>query len=177
MLAVLVPVPAADVMPEVDDLLLNVVLRRARRLVGDWSQSLIDDRVDFVSNGPQAWSSEWSSAVHFDGDQRAEYRQQPNEQELCGPLVRWDFDFAPHGARGPNVQHDGNCRHRSQQENPCSHCRILYGGSSLQEDHYHYRTIFSPIFVRPNSMRYSTQIRYRQRSIRRSAPAPSSAQL
>jgi len=93
MLAVLVPVPAADVMPEVDDLLLNVVLRRARRLVGDWSQSLIDDRVDFVSNSPQAWSSEWSSAVHLDGDQRAEYRQQPNEQELCGPLVRWDFEM------------------------------------------------------------------------------------
>jgi hypothetical protein len=73
MRAVRVPVPA-DVMPEVDHILFNIVLRRARRFVGQWSKSLIDDRMDFVSNGPQAWSSECSPAVDFDGHKRTEYR-------------------------------------------------------------------------------------------------------
>lgn len=78
MRAVRVPVPA-EVMPELDQILLDVLLRRSHFRIRERPQSLAHNRVDFVRNEPGAGATESRSSMDFDCGHSADYGHQPNE--------------------------------------------------------------------------------------------------
>jgi len=110
------PVPAY-VMPEVEQLVFDVMLGCSRCVVGQWPQRLVHYWVGFVSNEPLARPSEWRATINFDRDQGPNYRYQPNEQELQTSLIGRKVGLIPHSGSCPNVQSDddrdqGSCKDR-----------------------------------------------------------------